>query len=93
MHIAVNLGVQKIGSFQVDNLLPEEIDHELNLAQRRFIKQRYSNLSNAKRQGFEQSQKRLDDLRNLLEDYFFHLPSYMGAIYTSTSYNDIFAYR
>ena len=29
MHIAVNLGVQKIGSFQVDNLLPEEIDHEL----------------------------------------------------------------
>lgn len=93
MHIAVNLGVQKIGSFQVDNLLPEEIDHELNLAQRRFIKQRYSNLSNPKRQGFEESQKRLDDLRNLVEDYFLHLPSFMGAVYTSRSSSDIFAYR
>jgi len=93
MHIAVNLGIQKLGSFQVDNLLPQEVDHELNLAQRRFIKQRYSNLSNAKRQGFEQSQKRLDDLRNLIEDYYQHLPSFMGAIYTSSSKGDIFAYR
>jgi len=41
MHIAVNLGVQKIASFQVDNLLPQEIDHELNNAMDRFIKQRY----------------------------------------------------
>ena len=41
MHIAVNLGVQKIASFQVDNLLPQEIDHELNNAMHRFIKQRY----------------------------------------------------
>ncbi len=93
MHIAVNLGVQKIGSFQVDNLLPEEIDHELNLAQRRFIKQRYSGLSNVKRKGFEQSQKRLDDLRNLVEDYFLHLPSFMGSVYTSSHSSDIFAYR
>jgi len=46
MHIAVNLGVQKIASFQVDNLLPEEIDHELNLAMLRFIKQRYNPTSN-----------------------------------------------
>jgi len=93
MHIAVNLGTQKIGSFQVDNLLPEEIDHELNLAQRRFIKQRYSNLSNQKRKGFEQSQKRLDDLRNLVEDYYHNLPSFMGSVYTSSSKGDVFVYR
>jgi len=93
MHIAVNLGVQKLGSFQVDNLLPEEIDHELNMAQRRFIKQRYSALSNPKRRGFEQSQKRLDDLRNLVEDYYQNLPSYMGAVYTSKGSGDVFAYR
>lgn len=92
MHIAVNLGVQKIGSFQVDNLLPEEIDHELNLAQRRFIKQRYSY---QRPPGFEQSQKRLDDLRNLVEDFYLNVPSYMGAVYNAGPIGGtgIFAYR
>lgn len=93
MHIAVNLGVQKIGSFQVDNLLVEEIDHELNLAQRRFIKQRYSAMSNTKQAGFEQSQKRLDDLRNLVEDFYSPYPSFMGSIYSTRSNKDIFAFR
>ena len=66
MHIAVNLGVQKIASFQVDNFLPEEIDHELNIAMDRFIKQRYNPMSNRYQKGFEQSQKRIDDLRHLI---------------------------
>jgi hypothetical protein len=66
MHIAVNLGVQKIASFQVDNFLPQEVDHELNSAMDRFIKQRYYPLGNKYRKGFEQSQKRIDDLRNLV---------------------------
>ena len=66
MHIAVNLGVQKIASFQVDNLLPQEIDHELNVAMEKFIKLRYSPMGNKYRDGFEQSQKRIDDLRNLV---------------------------
>ena len=102
MHIAVNLGVQKVASFQVDNLLPEEIDHEINMAVRRFINQRYSPQSNPKRRGFEQSQKRIDDLRNLLED--FHVParatsqqralfvgsgSFFGTVYTSPSAGSI----
>lgn len=68
MHIAVNLGVQKIASFQVDNLLPQEIDHELNDAMESFIKQRYSPMGNKYRKGFEQSQKRIDDLRALVVD-------------------------
>lgn len=66
MHIAVNLGVQKIASFQVDNFLQEEVDYELNIAMDRFIKQRYHPLSNRFRKGFEQSQKRIDDLRHLV---------------------------
>jgi hypothetical protein len=68
MHIAVNLGVQKIASFQVDNLLPQEIDYELNRAMDRFIKQRYAPMGNKYGSGFEQSQKRIDDLRNLVVD-------------------------
>ena len=59
MHIAVNLGVQKIASFQADGLLPEEIDYELNTAMRRFINQRYNPRGNKYQRGFEQSQKRL----------------------------------
>jgi hypothetical protein len=66
MHIAVNLGVQKLASLQADVLLPEEIDFELNLAMLRFIKQRYNTASNVKNKGFEQSQKRIDDLRILV---------------------------
>lgn len=66
MHIAVNLGVQKIASFQADNLLPQEIDHELNNAMNRLIKQRYLPMGNKYQKGFEQSQKRIDDLRNLV---------------------------
>jgi hypothetical protein len=66
MHIAVNLGVQKIASFQADILLPQEIDFELNIAMMRFIKQRYNPSSNRQGKGFEQSQKRIDDLRNLV---------------------------
>ena len=66
MHIAVNLGVQKIASFQADTLLPQEIDFELNIAMMRFIKQRYNANSNRQGKGFEQSQKRVDDLRNLV---------------------------
>ena len=93
MHIAVNLGVQKLGSFQVDNLLPEEIDLELNLAQRRFVKQKYSPDSNNKGVGFEQNQRRLDDLRNLIEDYTDYDSTYMGEVYTSDSQGEIFVDR
>jgi hypothetical protein len=66
MHIAVNLGVQKIASFQVDNFLPQEIDHELNTAMDRFINKRYAPKGNKYVKGFEQSQKRIDDLRHLV---------------------------
>ena len=68
MHISVNHGVQKIASHQVDVLLPAEIDHELNKAQMNFIKQRYGTYSNRYMRGFEQSQKRIDDLRTLLKE-------------------------
>tara|TARA_R110002074_G_scaffold1263_1_gene7573 strand:+ start:12205 stop:13338 length:1134 start_codon:yes stop_codon:yes gene_type:complete len=79
MHIAVNLGVQKIASFQADNLLSQEIDHELNTAMEAFIKQRYSPLGNKYRDGFEQSQKRIDDLRALVVD------ARMKCFYNGTS--------
>lgn len=93
MHIAVNLGVQKIASFQADSLLPEEIDYELNTAVRRFISQRYNKRGNKYQRGFEQSQKRLDDLRHLVEDYTTERHSYMGIGYTSRTKGNIDIYR
>jgi hypothetical protein len=93
MHIAVNLGVQKIASFQADNLLAEEIDYELNTAVRRLISQRYNMQGNKYRRGFEQSQKRLDDLRHLVEDYTTQNSSYMGVGYTSKTNGNIDIYR
>lgn len=86
MHIAVNQGVQKIASFQVDNLLPQEIDHELNLAMMRFIKQRFNYTSNRLGKGFEQSQKRIDDLRALLVENSGNTSS-EGLVYTSNFSN------
>lgn len=87
MHIAVNQGVQKIASFQVDNLLPQEIDHELNMAMLRFIKQRYSSMSNRYGRGFEQSQKRIDDLRTLVVEHTGYT-NFEGVEFTS-NYSDI----
>jgi len=83
--------VQKIASFQVDNLLPQEIDHELNLAMMRFIKQRFSPTSNRVGKGFEQSQKRIDDLRTLLVEHSNSTDS-QGVVYTS-NYSDVYVDR
>ncbi|MBE3086179.1 MAG: hypothetical protein IMZ64_08180 [Bacteroidetes bacterium] len=67
MHIAFKLGLDKTNSLQYPTFLPEEIDFWLNQAIRKFVKTRYSGV-NAKREGFEQSQKRIDDLRKLVRE-------------------------
>jgi hypothetical protein len=75
MHIAIDLELNKVNSNLYDIILPQEKDYFLNRAQERFIKQRYSPLSNAKGRGFEMSQKRIDDLRNLV------IPNYYDKVY------------
>lgn len=69
MHIAVQQGVDKIHSLQADSLLSEEIDIELNKAMFRFVNLKYGK-NNLYRKGFEESQKRIDDLRSLLREVF-----------------------
>ncbi len=68
MHIAVQQGVDKINSLQADSLLSEEIDLELNKSVFRFINTKYGR-NNIYRKGFEESQKRIDDLRTLVREY------------------------
>lgn len=67
MHTQLNLRTQKINSNAFDNFLPEERDEYINLAISRFIKNRFMPESNYIGEGFEQSQKRYDDLRSLVK--------------------------
>ena len=68
MHLAIQQGVDKINSLQADMLLREEVDIELNKSQMRFINTKYTG-NNLHRSGFEESQKRIDDLRTMLREF------------------------
>jgi hypothetical protein len=68
-HIQLQQELNKINSALYDVLLPQEIDIAFNKNIEMFINQRYSNKSNKKQEGFEQSQKRTDDLKSLVTVY------------------------
>ena len=65
MHTAFKVGLDKIDNLNYPNFEPEEIDLLLNQAQERFIKQRYG-ITNPKRTSFEETQKRTEDLKNII---------------------------
>jgi hypothetical protein len=66
MHTAFRLHLDKSTSLVGSpDFLPEEIDFWLNEAQDRFIKQRVFG-NNYRQESFEQGQKRIDDIRNIL---------------------------
>ncbi len=65
-HIAFKIGLDKIDSLNYPDILPEEIDFLLNQAQDRFVKQRYGK-TNTKREAFEETQKRTEDLKNIVK--------------------------
>ena len=68
MHLAIRQGVDKINSLQADMLLPQELDIELNKSMSKFVNTKYGR-NNIYGKGFEQSQKRIDDLRTLVVEY------------------------
>jgi hypothetical protein len=72
MHTSFKIKTDKVDSLQYTNFLPAEIDYLLNVGKDRVIKTRYSGI-NAKGQGFEQSQKRIDDLRTIVNKVTYTL--------------------
>jgi len=66
MHTKLDLKVQKINSNAFDNILSEEKDVYLNDAIEKFVKDRVEPRSNRLQLGFEQSIKRIEDLRTLI---------------------------
>lgn len=67
MHQSFRFSMDKMDGLNYPNFQPEEIDLLLNQGQDRFTKQRYG-LNNFKRESFEETQKRTDDLRELIRD-------------------------
>ncbi len=63
-HQEFKFRLDKLDALNYPNFLPEEIDLILNNAQQRIIKQRYG-LNNNKRQSFEETEKRTEDLKNV----------------------------
>lgn len=79
MHTAVKEELDKTSALELPAFEPEEIDAWLNRAIRKFVKTRYSGI-NSKGQSFEQTQKRIDDLRTLIGFYT------NSSLTTSTNY-------
>ena len=67
MHTALKLGLDKSEDLSYPHFEAEELDFWLNESVDRFIKTRYSG-SNVKGTGFEEAQKRTDDLSTLVEE-------------------------
>lgn len=66
MHIEIDLELQKINSQINRNILPQEKDWFLNNEVMKFIKQRSSAGSNIKQIGFEDTSKRIEDVKDLI---------------------------
>lgn len=67
MHIEIDLELQKLNSQFNMAIQPEEKDWFLNNEVRKFMKQRLDPLSNRKKIGFQDTTKRLEDLRDLVK--------------------------
>lgn len=67
MHIAFKVGMQDYASHLNRSFHPEEIDHYLNEAIEYFIDSRFDKPANYKQEGFEESFKRIEDLRSLIK--------------------------
>jgi hypothetical protein len=66
-HIIFKVSLDKLDSSVYPELAPEVIDIILRINEQRFIKQRYSG-NNFRREGFEVTQKRTDDLRTVVKE-------------------------
>lgn len=73
MHNEFLIGLDKSNSLEYPDYLPEEIDVLLNMAQEAIIKQRFTG-NNFKRESVEETEKRIQDLRELVVNYTLLVP-------------------
>lgn len=77
-HTEFKTRVDKIDALLLPNLLTSEIDLLLNQAQDRFVKQRYGK-NNVKRESFEETQKRIDDLKAITRNVIIAPSAYSAS--------------
>ena len=65
MEIAFKQGLDKFDSLNYPDFQTDQIELILNQAQDQFVKQRYGG-NNLKKQSFEETQKRTEDLKNVV---------------------------
>ena len=65
MEIAFKQGIDKFDSLNYPDFQTDQIELILNQAQDQFVKQRYGG-NNLKKQSFEETQKRTEDLKNVV---------------------------
>ena len=68
IHIAIDLGLQKLGSFAYDNIKPEYIDYAFNRMGDAYITEKTTKELDPKNIGFEDTQSRLSMIRELIEE-------------------------
>lgn len=66
MHIQIRQDLQRLDASAVDYFQPEEIDLAINKEVGKFIKTHFEPNGNKYKEGFEQSIKRIEDLRHLI---------------------------
>lgn len=66
MHIEIDLYLQKINSQSTKNILPQEKDWFLNNAVIDYLQQKMYPTSNVKKLGFEDTAKRVEDIKDLI---------------------------
>lgn len=77
-HNYIKLEVDKTSSLELPAFEPEEIDYFLDDSILTFIKTRYSG-NNSKQESFEETQKRIDDLRTLVVEVTLTTPATAGS--------------
>lgn len=81
VHNLLGLELNKINSNLYSDILPEELDNMFNQAMNRYIVTKYDPKGNKKNEGFEMSNKRLEDLAPLVVE------DYIDKLYTTSKAN------
>lgn len=68
IHIAIDLGLQKLGSFAYDNIKPEYIDYVFNRMGDAYISDKTTRRNDPKQAGFEDNITRLSTIRELVTE-------------------------
>ena len=102
MHIQLQQGLQKINSNLFADLVPQQLDLLLRKGESIFIEEIINPLGNPKKEGFQRTQKKYDEIENLIKplelplyvlnskEYFSWLPAdYFQLVsdYTNLYYN------